>query len=146
MVLVSIQVCGGAKVILDWGLVTVNDDSTVLEVFQALCSGQIESTDGFRLPEQYGDSPVTCMIGQSQSAKFQSTPLVVKMHNAVEFGKYLKFVLQCTNQPPTLSQEDAFTVLMRGAGRLMWPDKLAPERTIATNCTTTLSISFGRKG
>ena len=64
--LVSIQVCCGAK---DWGLVTVNDDSTVLEVFQALCSGQIESADGFRLPEQYADSPVTCMIGQSQSAK-----------------------------------------------------------------------------
>ena len=60
MVLVSIQVCCGAKVIRDWGLVTVNDDSTVLEVFQALCSGQIESADGFRLPEQYADSPCLC--------------------------------------------------------------------------------------
>ena len=69
MVLISIQVCSGAKVIRDWGLVPVSDDSTLLAVFQALCSGQIESADGWQLPEEYVNSPITCLVAQSQSAR-----------------------------------------------------------------------------
>ena len=123
--LVSIQVCVGAKVIRDWGIVAASDDSTLLGVFHALSSGQLESADGFRLSEQYADCPINCLVAQSQSGKFQCIPLAVKVHDAIEFGKYFKFVLQYSCQPPAVAQSssDAFTVLMRAAGRLMWPDK-----------------------
>lgn len=44
------------------------------------------------------------------------------MQDTVEFGKYLKFVLQCSTVQPTTSK-NALGVLMKEAGRLMWPDK-----------------------
>ena len=53
MVLISVQVCSGPKAIHDWSLVPVSEDSTLLAVFEALGSGQIESPDGWRLPDEY---------------------------------------------------------------------------------------------
>ena len=122
MMLLSVQFCAGVKVLRDWGIVAVNGDSTVSEVFHGVSSGQIESADGFRLPEQYADSPVSCSIAPTQTGKFQSIPLSIKLQDAVEFGKYLKFVLQRVPVPPTASK-DPFAVLMKEAGRQMWPDK-----------------------
>ena len=86
--LVSIQVCVGAKVISDWEKVTASDDSTLFGVFHTLSSGKLESADGFHLSEQYADSPINCLVAQSQSGKFQCIPLAVKVHDAIEFGKY----------------------------------------------------------
>lgn len=53
------------------------------------------------------------------------------MQNAVEFDKYLKFVLQCSTVQPTTPQK-ALDVLMKEAGRLMWPDKY--DMTRKNNC------------
>lgn len=122
MVLISIQVCSGPQVIRDWGLLPVSEDSTLLAVFEALCSGQIESPDGWRLPEEYLDVPVTCMVAEIQSGRFQSIPMMVKVVDAVEFGKYFKFLLQGQSQPQAV-QRDAAAVLMKSAGQLMWPDQ-----------------------
>ena len=121
MVLISIQVCSGAKVIRDWGLVPVSDNSTLLAVFQALCSGQIESADGWQLPEEYVNSPITCLVAQSQSARFQTVPITVKVEEAIEFGKYFKFLLQ--SPQPRVVKLDARAILMKSAGQLMWPEK-----------------------
>ncbi len=99
--LVSVQVCAGVKVFREWGVLAVNSDSTVGEVFHGLSTGHIESADGFRLPEQYADSPVSCSIAPTLLGKFQSIPLSIKVQDAVEFGKYLKFVLQCSTVRPT---------------------------------------------
>ena len=122
MMLLSVQFCAGVKVLRDWGVVAVNGDSTVSEVFHGVSSGQIESADGFHLPKQYADSPVSCSIAPTQTGKFQSIPVSIKVQNAVEFWKYLKFVLQCVSVLPTASK-DAFVVLMKEAGRQMWLDK-----------------------
>ena len=76
MVLISVQVCSGAKVIRNCGLLPVSEDLTLLAVFQALYSGQIESPespDGWRLLEEYANSPISCMVAPKQSGKFQST-------------------------------------------------------------------------
>ena len=113
MVLLSVQVCAGVKVVRDWGIVGVNGDSTVGEVFYGLSLGHVESADCFRLPDEYADSPVGCSIVPTQTGRFQSIPLSIKVQDAVEFGKYLKFVLHCHYVPPTTSQ-DAFAVLMIG--------------------------------
>ena len=119
--LVSVQVCAGVKALREWEILTVNSDSTVGEVFHGLSTGQIESADGFRLPEQYADLPVSCSIVPILLGKFQFISLSIKVQDAVEFGKYLKFVLQCSTVRPTTSK-NALDVLMKEAGRL-WPDK-----------------------
>ena len=113
------QVCSGVKVICDWGVLSVNSDSTVGDVFQGICTGQLDSPDGFCLEEQYADCPVSCSIVSTQVEKFQSISLCVSVPNAVEFGKYLKFVLQYRAVGPTTSR-NALDVLMNEAGRLMF--------------------------
>ena len=77
----------------------MSEDSTLLAVFEALCSGQIESPDGWRLPDEYVDLPVTCMVAPKQAGRFQSIPITVKLEDAIEFGKYFKFLLQSPSQP-----------------------------------------------
>ena len=39
MILVSVKVCVGAKVLSDWGILSVNGDANISEVFQGLCTG-----------------------------------------------------------------------------------------------------------
>ena len=119
--LVSVQVCSGVKVIRNWGVLSVNSDSTLGDVFHGICTGQLDSPDGFRFEEQYADYPVSCSIASTQVGKFQSISLCVSVQDAVEFGKYLKFVLQYRTVGPTTSR-NALDVLMNEAGRLMWPD------------------------
>ena len=130
MVLVSVQVCSGPRVIRDWGLVPVSDDSTLLAVFEGLSYGVVESGDGWRLPEEYSNSPITCMVARSQSGPFQSVPIAVKICEASEFGKFFKFLLQSpiNQQQAAQSQQNALEVVMRNAGQLMWPDKYDNSR------------------
>ena len=109
--LVSVQVCAGVTVLREWGILAVNGDSTFGEVFHGLSTGQIESADGFHLPEQYADSPVSCSIAPILLGKFESIPLSIKVQDAVEFGV------------PTTSKND-IDILMKEAGRL----KLAAQR------------------
>ena len=99
MVLISAQVCAGAKVLRNWGILPVNGECLISELFHGLCTGQIESADGFRLPDEFANSPLLCSVAQSQNGQFQSISLSIKVLDAVEFGKYFKFLLQgqCTS-------------------------------------------------
>ena len=123
MILISVQVCVGVKVLRDWGVLKVNDESLICEVFQGLCTGQVESAEGFRLPHEYVDSPVSCAIAHTSTGQFQSPPisLSVKIQNAVEFGKYFKFVLrmECKSRSAQATTKNAFSILMSEAGRLL---------------------------
>jgi len=85
--LVFVQVCVGIKVFCEHGVLDVNSESTIGEVFHRISTGQVESPDGFRLPEQYADSPVSCSITSTPSGKFQSIPRSIKVQDAVEFGR-----------------------------------------------------------
>ena len=78
MILISVQVCVGAKVLKDWGILSVNGECIISEVFQDLCSGGIESAEGFRLPDEYANTPVSCSISHSQLGRFQSISLAIK--------------------------------------------------------------------
>jgi len=123
MILLSAQVCAGAKVLRDWGIVLVNGECLISELFRGLCTGQIESADGFRLPDEYANSPLLCSVAHSQTGRFQSISLSVKVLDAVEFGKYFKFLLQASRERSS-SSRDVFTVLMEGAVKLVCPDKI----------------------
>ena len=125
MILISVQVCVGVKVLRDWGVLTVNGESLICEVFQGLCTGQVESAEGFRLPHEYVDSPVSCAIAHTSTGQFQSISLSVKIQNAVEFGKYFKFVLRMEFElrSTQATTRNAFSILMSEAGRLVWPEK-----------------------
>ena len=54
----------------------------------------------------------------------------VKIQNAVEFGKYFKFVLQMEQVTPQTPTKNAYVVLMSEAGRLIWPEKYKFARKI----------------
>ena len=54
--LVSVRVCVGVKVLCEWGVLDVNSESTIGEVFHGINTGQVESHNRFHLPEQYTDS------------------------------------------------------------------------------------------
>jgi len=47
----SVQVCVGVKVICEQGVLDVNSELTIGEVFHGFSTGQVESPVGFRLPE-----------------------------------------------------------------------------------------------
>ena len=89
---------------------------------------------GSAFHNKYADCPVNCSITPILLGTFQSIPLTVRVQDAVEFGKYFKFVLQCSTVRPTTSK-NAFDVLMKEAGRLMWPDKY--DVTRKNNCQAT---------
>ena len=127
LMLVSIQVCIGAKIIREWGLVEVNSISTVAELFNDLAIGRIESGDGFRLPEHYSDAPFSCSIAHTISGKFQSLPNNVKVQDAIEFGKFFKFVLDFT-EPTSRAPKNALSLLMANASKPMWPEKYELSR------------------
>lgn len=42
MILVAVQVSAGAKVLRDWGVLSMNGDAIISEVFQGSCTGQIQ--------------------------------------------------------------------------------------------------------
>jgi len=54
--LVSVHVCVAVKVLCEWGVLDVNSESTIGEVFHGISTGQVESPNRFHLPEQYADS------------------------------------------------------------------------------------------
>ena len=62
------------------------------------------------------------MVAQSQSTRIQSIPITVKLEEAIEIGKYFKFLLQSPSQPLVVKWDD-ITFLMKSAGQLMWPEK-----------------------
>ena len=93
VMLVSVQVCSGVKVIRNWGALG--------NVFRGICTGQLGSPDSFCLEEQYADCPVSCSIASTQVGKFQSIFLCVSVQDTVEFGQYLKFVVRYRTLGPT---------------------------------------------
>ena len=84
--IVSVQVSSGAKVIRNWGVLSVNSDSTLGYLFHAISTGQLDAHDGFRLEEQHAECPVNCSIASTQVGKSQSISLCVSVQDAVEFG------------------------------------------------------------
>ena len=57
-----------------WGIISVSIDAKLSVVFKGLCSGHLDSADGWHLPDKYVNPPVKCMVGKSQTANFHSLP------------------------------------------------------------------------
>ena len=51
MVVLSIQVCVGLKVVKDWGLYPIIERSTLEDIFKQLKSGELEGVSRVLLPE-----------------------------------------------------------------------------------------------
>jgi len=95
MILISVQVCAGVKVLRDWGILSVNGEYLINEVFEGLCTRLIEFADGFRLPDQYVNSSSN---SHSHYGHFQPISLTIKVVDGVEFGKYFEFLLKVQEQ------------------------------------------------
>jgi len=79
--------------------------------------GLIESADGFA----YRISTRTHLYSHCH---FQPISLTIKVVDAVEFGKYFKFLLTVQEQSSTQTRRNAFTLLMEEAGKLVCPEKV----------------------
>ena len=51
MVVLSIQICNGLKVLKNWGLHPVNEIATIVEVFIQLAQQQMDGCSNFVFPE-----------------------------------------------------------------------------------------------
>ena len=51
MVVLSIQVCVGLKIVKDWGLYPIIERSTLEDIFKRLKSGELEGVSRVLLPE-----------------------------------------------------------------------------------------------
>ena len=111
----------GSKVLHQWGIISVSIDAKLSFVFKGLCSGDLDSADGWHLPEKYVNPPVTCMFGKSQTANFQSPS--TKVQEAIELGKYLNSLLQSPPPREVCVTQGASVLLMRSTKQLMWSAK-----------------------
>ena len=136
MVVISIQVCVGLKVVKDWGLHPIIEHSTLEDIFKRLRSGELEGLSRVLLPDIPNDAEFKCLIAPSTRGPFQSVFNSAKVGDIVEFGKYLKYLIQSpTERTDNATQSvslprNAFQVLL-DASRLTdaLPNKMTSPRT-----------------
>ena len=104
-----------------WDIISVSIDEKFSVVFEGLHSGDLDSADGWHLPDKYVNPPVTCMVGKSQTANFKS--LSTKVQEAIELGKYFNSLLQSPPPCEVCVTQDASVLLMRSTKQLMFPAK-----------------------
>ena len=135
MVVISIQVCVGLKVVKNWGLHLIIELS-LQDIFKLVQSGELEGTSHVLLTEIPDDAEFKCLIAPSARGCFQSVFNSAKVGDIVELGKYLKYLIQSpTERADNATQSvslprNAFQVLL-DASHLTdaLPNKMTSPRT-----------------
>ena len=78
MVILSVQICVGLKVLKNWGLHPVNEIATIAEVIKQFAEQQMEGYSSSVFPDELQDQPFECYIAFAVS-------------EVLLFGKYLKY-------------------------------------------------------
>ncbi|XP_070571401.1 uncharacterized protein [Ptychodera flava] len=121
---ISIKVTTGAKVLRPFGLVDVNAQCSLTEVYQDLTRGVLSTGDRFILPNDYEQCCVEVLVSKELNGKFQSVPLTAKVTDCLDFGKYFQFTLNNDENPTNKSTRptvNAFDLLLRSRGEKVWP-------------------------
>ena len=138
--LVSVQILCGVKVLRDWNVIAVDESWTLRRVFEGLANGMegLDEGDSWTLDAALFSSPLVCKVGTSRKGDFQRILLSLAVGDALEFGKYFRFILQGggegsglgsvvkgSGRGPTL---DAFAIMLSAAADVHLP----PLNTVAT--------------
>ena len=104
MVILSVEICVGLKVLKNWGLHPVNEITTIAgsTVFKQFSEHQMEGCSSFVFPDELQEQPFECYIAPATSGPFQSSYSSAKIGEIVSFGKYLKFVITRKTPPQPL--------------------------------------------
>ena len=94
--LISLQLLHGVKVLQDWNIISVDELSTLQHVFKNLVDGSdgCDEGDSWTLDTALCDLPLVCQVGLSRKGEFQRILLSLTVEDALEFGKYFRYILQ----------------------------------------------------
>ncbi len=93
-VLVSVQILHGVKTVWDWTIIPVDGSWTLRHVFGELASGTegLDKGDSWVLDATLRGLPLVCKVGTSKKGDFQRIIPSVAVGDALEFGKYFRFI------------------------------------------------------
>ena len=135
MVVLSIQVCIRLKVVKDWGLHPIIEHSTLKDIFKHLQNGELEGASHVLL-EIPDDADFKRLIAPSTKGPFQTVFNFAKVSDILEFGKYLKYLIQSpTERTDNATQSvslprNAFQVLLDSSHlTVVLPNKMTSPRT-----------------
>ena len=129
--LVSFQLLHGVKVVRDWNIISVDESWTLRHVFERLADGTEgrDEEDSWTLDTTLRDLPLVCEVAPSRKGDFQRILLLLAVDDALEFGKYFRFILQeggegsgvdqSTSRPAPLV--DAFAIMRSAATEVHLP-------------------------
>ena len=96
MVVLSVQLCEGLKVLKNWGLHPIDELATLAQVFRLFCQQEMDGCSGYSFPDSLMDQPFECFIASASSGPFQTSFPSAKVGDIICFGKFLKV---CSSQP-----------------------------------------------
>ena len=98
MMLVSVSIAAGFKLILPWAIMVVQECCSLVELYTGIRDGSIEVTSTsrcpFEFPETYKEQPFSVVVASKQSGSFQPCNLAAKLGEVAAFGTYLKFMVE----------------------------------------------------
>ena len=94
--LISLQLLHGIKVLRDWNIISVDESWTLRHVFENVADGTDgrDEGDSWTLDTALRGLPLVCKVGLSRKGDFQRILLSLTVDDALEFGKYFRFILQ----------------------------------------------------
>ena len=147
--LVSVQVLCGVKVLQGWNIIAVDVSWTLRHVFEGLANGTEghDEGDSWTLDPSLFGSPLVCKVGTLRKGDFQRILLLLAVGDALEFRKYLRFILQEGREGSGLIAAvpgghpgpilDAFAIMRSAAADVHLP----PLKTVATKNNLLLLIN-----
>lgn len=141
MPIISVSIVCGARVIRPFGIVSVDGSGTLLNVYE-LCrekgsasrsdagahrhgAGVDMHSDGGTAAGSADDhmdmNKVTATVSTSPTAVFQAIPLNVLVNECIEFGKYIKFIVEMPAKEKTVVN-DCFKLMMQSSQQKCLPE------------------------
>ena len=115
--LVSIQLLHGVKVLRHWNIISVDESWTLRHVFENLADGTDgrDEGDSWTLDTALRGLPLVCKVGLLRKGDFLS----LTVDDALEFGKYFRFILQGGGEGSGMAQSAGRPAPIRDAFAIM---------------------------
>ena len=123
--LISFRVLHGEKALRNYGLIDVDNEATMLDVYEMLkVKGRVITGDDFVIAEELWNRNMTLKV--SRGTGFldvsQTVPLASKLNAVVEFGRYFTFALHGESESHReMPVVDAFVRMREGQLKKVWP-------------------------
>ena len=100
MVVLLVQISVNLSVLKGWRLHPLDDLATLAEVLEQFKRGDIEGCFSFLFTDTLLEQPFECYIATNLSGPFQIVYHYARVGDIHAFGRYLKYVITHSDQPP----------------------------------------------